>query len=155
MMTLDLDHLYLGIDNTRPNCLRVVCLDHGWCGGGPLWCRRFIDLATFCQTMEQFLGAETAIATTTEPGDAFGALAWLIDRGYNPRRYDKQATSGFVDVSRFGMSPKYCRAYQLAQQARRVSELSSMASGIQRRLDDLQGQLDWLTENIFCLEVPF
>lgn len=152
-MTLDLDHLFLGIDNTRSSSLRVVCLDGEW-SGNPLWCGRFHDLTKFCLTIEQFLGAGTVIATTTEP-DNIGAIGWLRDRGYEPHRYDKQTTSGFFEVTRFGMTAKYRRAYQLALQARRVSELSFLASGIQSRLDALQAQLDWLKESIFCLEVPF
>lgn len=154
-MTLDLDYLYLGIDNTRPDCVRVVCLDGGQ-DAGPLWHGRFLEVSKFRLTVEQFLGAGTVIATTSKPADPCGAIAWLTDRGYEPHRFDKAAMHSSGGLSCVGTSAKYRRACQLAHQARRISKLSYVATGIQLRLDEIQAQLDWLTENIFWgVEVPF
>ncbi len=113
-------------------------------------------MTRFQLALEQFLGTSTVIATTTKPADPFGGIAWLADRGYEPHRFEKRLMSDFRELSRVGTLARYRRAYQLAQQARRVSSLSSVASGIQRRVDELQVQIDWLRENIFRgLEVPF
>ena len=145
------DNLYLGIDNTQPNAVRVFALaSDGLSFGLPIGGRRFKDRDSFLAWWEKKASQRhpAGLSTTKTPRDPFGCLGWLEAQGQYIRRYNSyDLTEGFLDCA--SSIPRRLKvAYSLALRVAYESEVKWL-------VDDLHRDLSYLRDSLKRMERQF
>lgn len=147
-------HVYLGLDNSRPDRIRVVCLDesatvHPW----PVWSRQFHGLERFQARVRPLLSKHVtmaAIGLVRGGQDSWGVISWLEDEGLRMTWPDRWELFGDGWDS-YGLTRPFRRAFALARAAaychqapRLVWDLFYEADRLDQELRHLLGRLSFL-----------
>jgi hypothetical protein len=157
-----MNHLYIGLDNSQPNVVRVVCLTLKgalWSNGS--WWRKVNHLnrwVAFWRT-GLYMGEPTEVACTALAHDPFDILAWVRSQGIPVTHYHKNELPGLITAweAVLGPPPTYRRAYALALRAaykheapKVVEELWHEMGRLSCRLTDVQRAFNRLLELVPC-----
>lgn len=137
--------LYVGIDNTQPNVVRVAILS-----AGDLFYTWPIARAR-CRTLPAFQafwkGATerhqpVAVATTVLRHDPFDTLAWLSAAGFPATQHDRMDLLGdFDQLSAFELPPSYRRAHALALRAAYFLEAPRVVEELWHEMGQIEGRV--------------
>lgn len=151
---IDLTHVYIGLDNSQPNIIRVVCLDaDATLDPSPIWFERFKNLENFQDTMWPFLDSNASVGAISKKGgghNTFGAITWLRATGLSVSGPGSPADWRWFgnDCESYGLGRSFRRAFALAravahrhQLPRLVWEIFYEADYLSRELNGLLGRL--------------
>lgn len=113
--------LYLGVDNTQPNAIRIVGVlteDHFCWEATPLFSIRYTGRQPLERFWERVLGKvlPDAVAATALRHDPFSTLSWFEEQGVKVCRYGRYDLSWighFVHDEWHEVSQRYTRARTL------------------------------------------
>jgi hypothetical protein len=142
--------LYLGIDNSQPNVIRVVCLvSEDLLDTWPLCWTSSKSLEAFKAFWRENIGGVDAAAATILEHDTFGILNWLNERGVNTPRYHRRELDDILEWAApldDEMSRAYRRAHALAMRAAFDAEGSQVAGQMYEEIHSLRNRVDALEQ---------
>lgn len=139
--------LYLGLDNTQPNTVRIVCVETvpgwSWLPGVHAWVR-----SDSLEGFQSYWSREVVLrldglATTSVRHDPFGVMAWLEGQYELPftRYYKRDLYHDLDEAGDPDLPPCYHRAYSLALQVAFASEAPSVAIELNDSLHRMQERM--------------
>lgn len=153
--------VYLGVDNTQPGQLRIVCLEvSGLRDPGPLWYKRIHDHRAMIELITPYLGRIMVVATTPAAHDPFGILHWLtMVHGLRLIRVGRHEVPWYFDACVDDTPKPYRRALTIAHCAAYDYGAPRLVCQLQQEIWRLRTQLDQIQENLHLInnpdEIPF
>lgn len=148
--------VYLGVDNTQPGLLRVVCLEiSGLCDPRPLWGKRIQDQRSMIELITPYIGRILMVATTPTPHDPFGILYWLTaEHGLRLIRVGRYEVPWYFDACADDTPAPYRRALLIAHCAAYDYGAPRLVCQLQREMWSLRTQLSELQSQLHLLSCP-
>ena len=152
MRPIDLTRLYLGVDNTQPNLVRIVCIDNeGLEDPMPIWHEKFLSLADLQRYLNGFLCSAMVAATTLVRKDPFDAFQWLRSQRVRLRRYCRHNIAPLQQDWEDYVPRPYRRAFGLARCAIYHQEAPHLLWNLFEQASDLESQVQGIAEQLEVL----
>lgn len=160
---IDLTYVYIGLDNSQPNVIRVVCLDaDATLDPSPIWFERFKNLEDFQDTMWPFLDSNVSVGAISKKRgghNTFGAITWLRTTGLSVSGPGSPVDWRWFgdDYETYGLGRSFRRAFALARAVAHRHQLPRLVWEIYYEADHLSRELGGLLKRLANLArvVPF